>query len=65
MKPELKYFQKFVIDLHLFTPVVRLAIFSLRPDHFDTGLLGYPNIVFGFQVQVCLKYLNIELPSFL
>ena len=30
MKPEIKYFQKFVIDLHLFTPVVRLAIFFLE-----------------------------------
>ena len=27
MKPEIKYFQNFVIDLYLFTPVVRLAIF--------------------------------------
>ena len=27
MKPEIKYFQNFVIHLHLFTPVVRLAIF--------------------------------------
>ena len=27
MKPEIKKFQHFVIDLHLFTPVVRLAIF--------------------------------------
>ena len=26
MKPEIKYLQNFVIDLHLFIPVVRLAI---------------------------------------
>ena len=30
MKPEIKYIQKFVIDLHLFTPVVRLAIFVIH-----------------------------------
>ena len=29
MKPEIKYFQNIVIDLHLFTPVVRLAIFII------------------------------------
>ena len=30
MKPGIKYFENFVIDLHLFTPVVRLTIFNLR-----------------------------------
>ena len=30
MKPEINYFQNFVIDLHLFTPVVRLAIFCIQ-----------------------------------
>ena len=29
MKPEIKYFQRFLIDLHLFTPVVSLAIFLM------------------------------------
>ena len=28
---DIKYFQNFVIDLHLFTPVVRLAIFLIIP----------------------------------
>ena len=36
MKPVIKYVQKFVIDLHLFTPVVRLAIFlRLPPSCFE------------------------------
>ena len=29
MNPEIKYFKNFVIDLHLFTPVVRLTISTI------------------------------------
>ena len=49
MKPEMKYFQIFVNDLHLFTPVVCLVIFPL-PESFCATFIFFhyiSNFYFG------------------
>ena len=59
MKPEIKYFQKFVIDSHLFTPVVRLAIFLdyssqiLRAKLSEKSIMAYFVTIY---MAVCTRY---------
>ena len=54
MKPEIKYFQNIVINLHLFTPVVRLAIFFM-----DSENLVFFHLFQKFKSQI--NWLNIKI----
>ena len=60
MKPEyLKYFQNFIIDLHLFTPVVRLAIFlkpCLRLHFFILNIVNSDSMIYNTVSKSITEY---------
>ena len=54
MKPKIKYFLNFVIDLHLFTPVVRLANFLIHLDPLGARLIEYTLNSLSNLTRICM-----------